>query len=449
MAAHALGVSLGCRILRAHDVRAARRVCDTLAAVMEATLMPPVAAPRRLSRRADRRRRPHPRRRGGQGGRRRAGRGRRPGPGRRGLRRRRGRPGRGGRQLRHPAVPVRRGGSWWCATSAGSPPKRWRRCWPTWRSPADAPCSSWWPVGVRSPPSWRPRSRPAGTCMSTKVAPEDSPRLGPGSGSGRRPVRLDGPAEAAHRGPPGRGRQPAGCAARGAGRRLRRGRRGSGRRKSSRTWGKPARSPRGTSPTPSTPGTRRTPSSSCTGCSAAASATRWWSWPSSTATCSRLLRVDSPAIQHRGARPPRPWGSPRAEAPIPAKKALAHGPALGIGRHRRGHRPGGRCRARPQGRQRLAARGRARGAGGPAVPPGPAAAGSSAAASPPPDAGAGSSRPRPGPAGRRPGRPSVSCMRAFWTGAAPVPGPIRLQRRVFPVNGGAGPSRPPASPPRR
>lgn len=35
-AAHALGVSLGCRILRAHDVGAARRVCDTLAAVMEA-----------------------------------------------------------------------------------------------------------------------------------------------------------------------------------------------------------------------------------------------------------------------------------------------------------------------------------------------------------------------------------------------------------------------------
>ncbi len=35
-AAHALGVSLGCRIVRAHDVRAARRVCDTLAAVMEA-----------------------------------------------------------------------------------------------------------------------------------------------------------------------------------------------------------------------------------------------------------------------------------------------------------------------------------------------------------------------------------------------------------------------------
>jgi dihydropteroate synthase len=35
-AAHAIGVSLGCRIVRAHDVRAARRVCDTLAAVMEA-----------------------------------------------------------------------------------------------------------------------------------------------------------------------------------------------------------------------------------------------------------------------------------------------------------------------------------------------------------------------------------------------------------------------------
>jgi dihydropteroate synthase len=36
IAAHALGVSLGCRILRAHDVRAARRVADTLSAVMEA-----------------------------------------------------------------------------------------------------------------------------------------------------------------------------------------------------------------------------------------------------------------------------------------------------------------------------------------------------------------------------------------------------------------------------
>jgi dihydropteroate synthase len=36
MAAHALGVSLGCRMLRAHDVRAARRISDTLAAVFEA-----------------------------------------------------------------------------------------------------------------------------------------------------------------------------------------------------------------------------------------------------------------------------------------------------------------------------------------------------------------------------------------------------------------------------
>lgn len=36
LAAHALGVSLGCRIVRAHDVKAARRVCDSLAAVMEA-----------------------------------------------------------------------------------------------------------------------------------------------------------------------------------------------------------------------------------------------------------------------------------------------------------------------------------------------------------------------------------------------------------------------------
>ena len=37
IAAHSVGVSLGCRILRAHDVRAARRVADTLAAVLEAT----------------------------------------------------------------------------------------------------------------------------------------------------------------------------------------------------------------------------------------------------------------------------------------------------------------------------------------------------------------------------------------------------------------------------
>ena len=36
LAAHSLGVSLGCRILRAHDVRGARRVCDAIAAVIEA-----------------------------------------------------------------------------------------------------------------------------------------------------------------------------------------------------------------------------------------------------------------------------------------------------------------------------------------------------------------------------------------------------------------------------
>ena len=35
-AAHALGVALGCRILRAHDVRAAKRVCETIAAILEA-----------------------------------------------------------------------------------------------------------------------------------------------------------------------------------------------------------------------------------------------------------------------------------------------------------------------------------------------------------------------------------------------------------------------------
>jgi dihydropteroate synthase len=36
VAAHALGVTLGCRIVRAHDVAATRRVCDLLAAILEA-----------------------------------------------------------------------------------------------------------------------------------------------------------------------------------------------------------------------------------------------------------------------------------------------------------------------------------------------------------------------------------------------------------------------------
>ncbi|CAN5800245.1 N/A [soil metagenome] len=35
-AAHALGITLGCRVLRAHDVRGARRVADVLAAVLQA-----------------------------------------------------------------------------------------------------------------------------------------------------------------------------------------------------------------------------------------------------------------------------------------------------------------------------------------------------------------------------------------------------------------------------
>lgn len=38
IAADAVGISLGCRILRAHDVRAARRVCDVLAAVLEGSM---------------------------------------------------------------------------------------------------------------------------------------------------------------------------------------------------------------------------------------------------------------------------------------------------------------------------------------------------------------------------------------------------------------------------
>ena len=36
LGAAAAGVTLGCRIVRAHDVRGTRRVCDVLAAVLEA-----------------------------------------------------------------------------------------------------------------------------------------------------------------------------------------------------------------------------------------------------------------------------------------------------------------------------------------------------------------------------------------------------------------------------
>jgi dihydropteroate synthase len=36
MAAHSLGIALGCRILRAHDVRNGRRVADAMAAILEA-----------------------------------------------------------------------------------------------------------------------------------------------------------------------------------------------------------------------------------------------------------------------------------------------------------------------------------------------------------------------------------------------------------------------------
>ena len=35
-AAHALGIGLGARVLRAHDVRGARRVADVMAAILEA-----------------------------------------------------------------------------------------------------------------------------------------------------------------------------------------------------------------------------------------------------------------------------------------------------------------------------------------------------------------------------------------------------------------------------
>ena len=43
LAAHALGIGLGCRVLRSHDVASSRRVADTMAAILEAR--GPVTAP--------------------------------------------------------------------------------------------------------------------------------------------------------------------------------------------------------------------------------------------------------------------------------------------------------------------------------------------------------------------------------------------------------------------
>jgi dihydropteroate synthase len=37
LAAHALGIARGCRILRAHDVRGSRRVADVMAAILART----------------------------------------------------------------------------------------------------------------------------------------------------------------------------------------------------------------------------------------------------------------------------------------------------------------------------------------------------------------------------------------------------------------------------
>ncbi len=47
LGAHALGIALGCRVLRAHDARAGRRVADTMAAVLSGEL-PPLRAPAEL-----------------------------------------------------------------------------------------------------------------------------------------------------------------------------------------------------------------------------------------------------------------------------------------------------------------------------------------------------------------------------------------------------------------
>ena len=82
---------------------------------------------------------------------------------------------------------------------------------------------------------------------------------GSGHGSGPAPASDRRPGRGPHRGPPRRGRQPSGCAARGAGRRLRGGAPVWARRKSSPTSGRPDRWRRGPSRTPSTPAARPTP----------------------------------------------------------------------------------------------------------------------------------------------------------------------------------------------
>ena len=44
-AAHALGIALGCRILRAHDVRGGRRVADVMSAILQAHGGEPIVGP--------------------------------------------------------------------------------------------------------------------------------------------------------------------------------------------------------------------------------------------------------------------------------------------------------------------------------------------------------------------------------------------------------------------
>ena len=77
-AAHALGIGLGCRVLRAHDVRGARRTADVLAAVLAAAGSLAVTTLHRRRRRAGPRRRRGRAARGGPAARRRAARRGRP-----------------------------------------------------------------------------------------------------------------------------------------------------------------------------------------------------------------------------------------------------------------------------------------------------------------------------------------------------------------------------------
>ena len=290
--------------------------------------------------------------------------------GRRGLRRRRGRPGRGGRRLRHPAVPVAPGASWSCATSAASPPTRWRRLLAYLEDPLPTTVLVLVAGGGTVAPKLAAAVKAHGPRRSDQGGSDARRATGSVSGSGRR--RFGSTARPRPSSRPTSARTSAAWArcstcwspptarAHGVGpaevepvpRRGRLGRPVDLHRRHRRR-------PHGRCPDPVAPAARRR-----------ANATRSWSWPSSTATCSPCCGSTARRSETESRRRRRHGHRPGA-APSRPRRRSATAQRWGSRVGRRGRRSGGRGRARPEGCQRLAARGRARGAGRPAVPPGP------------------------------------------------------------------------------